>query len=130
MSIYVHIELSFKRLRQEKDPTCSPEVLGLSLRSAWPCRCLSALCILLFPACLLPQALEMLVKMMHVHSAVVIRAILDQLCHSSVLEVRARAAEHAAFSKTRTGLGDEKERLPLHASDIHTLSIALKPSKC
>ncbi|XP_060059921.1 protein HEATR9 isoform X2 [Erinaceus europaeus] len=39
------------------------------------------------------KALEMLVKMMHVHSAVVIRAILDQLCHSSVLEHRFEAIQ-------------------------------------
>ncbi|XP_060502647.2 protein HEATR9 isoform X2 [Panthera onca] len=39
------------------------------------------------------KALRMLVKMMHVHSATVIRAILDQLCSSSVLEHRFEATQ-------------------------------------
>lgn len=39
------------------------------------------------PPCLPPQTLRMLVKMMRVHSAEVIRAVLDQLCYSCVLEV-------------------------------------------
>jgi hypothetical protein len=40
------------------------------------------------PAPLHPsQALRMLVKIMHVHSAVVTKAILEQLCSSGVLEV-------------------------------------------
>ncbi|XP_062969365.1 protein HEATR9 [Cynocephalus volans] len=37
------------------------------------------------------KALRMLVKMMHVYSAAVIRAILDQLCSSSILEDRFEA---------------------------------------
>ncbi|KAM8811967.1 protein HEATR9 [Rhynchonycteris naso] len=37
------------------------------------------------------KALRMLVKMMHIHSAPVIRAILDQLCHSTSLEDRFEA---------------------------------------
>ncbi|XP_007447114.1 PREDICTED: uncharacterized protein C17orf66 homolog [Lipotes vexillifer] len=39
------------------------------------------------------QALSMLVKIMGVHSATVIRTILDQLCHSSVLEHRFEASQ-------------------------------------
>ncbi|NP_001267321.1 protein HEATR9 [Pan troglodytes] len=39
------------------------------------------------------KALRMLVKVMHVHSAPVIRAILDQLCSSSVLEDRFEATQ-------------------------------------
>ncbi|XP_037348678.1 protein HEATR9 isoform X3 [Talpa occidentalis] len=39
------------------------------------------------------KALRMLVKMMHVHSAIVIRAILDQLCYSRVLEHRFEATQ-------------------------------------
>ncbi|XP_004685084.1 PREDICTED: protein HEATR9 [Condylura cristata] len=39
------------------------------------------------------KALRMLVKMMHVHSAIVIRAILDQLCDSRVLEHRFEATQ-------------------------------------
>uniref|UniRef100_A0A673V2R4 HEAT repeat containing 9 n=1 Tax=Suricata suricatta TaxID=37032 RepID=A0A673V2R4_SURSU len=39
------------------------------------------------------KALRMLVKMMHVQSATVIRAILDQLCSSSVLEHRFEATQ-------------------------------------
>nr|KAF6415851.1 HEAT repeat containing 9 [Molossus molossus] len=39
------------------------------------------------------KALRMLVKMMHVHSAEVIRAVLDQLCHSCVLEHRFEATQ-------------------------------------
>ncbi|XP_021570897.1 protein HEATR9 isoform X2 [Carlito syrichta] len=39
------------------------------------------------------KALRMLVKMMHVHSATVIRAILDQLCSSSVLADRFEATQ-------------------------------------
>ncbi|XP_066220500.1 protein HEATR9 [Saccopteryx leptura] len=37
------------------------------------------------------KALRMLVKMMHIHSALVIRAILDQLCRSTILEDRFEA---------------------------------------
>lgn len=36
------------------------------------------------------QVLQMLVKTMHVHSAAVIRAVLDQLCCSIVLELSSR----------------------------------------
>lgn len=39
------------------------------------------------------KALRMLVKMMHINTATVIRAILDQLCHSSVLEHRFEATQ-------------------------------------
>ncbi|KAL0597131.1 Protein HEATR9, partial [Plecturocebus cupreus] len=39
------------------------------------------------------KALRMLVKVMHVHSAPVIRAILDQLCSSSILEDRFEATQ-------------------------------------
>ncbi|XP_053517273.1 protein HEATR9 [Artibeus jamaicensis] len=39
------------------------------------------------------KALRMLVKRMHVHSAEAIRAILDQLCHSCVLEHRLEATQ-------------------------------------
>ncbi|EHH57895.1 hypothetical protein EGM_07636 [Macaca fascicularis] len=39
------------------------------------------------------KALRMLVKVMHVHSAPVIRAVLDQLCSSSVLEDRFEATQ-------------------------------------
>ncbi|XP_025707142.1 protein HEATR9 isoform X5 [Callorhinus ursinus] len=39
------------------------------------------------------KALRMLVKMMHVHTATVTRAILDQLCYSSVLEHRFEATQ-------------------------------------
>ncbi|XP_037665401.1 protein HEATR9 [Choloepus didactylus] len=39
------------------------------------------------------KALRMLVKLMHVHSAAVIRAILDQLCYSNVLEHRLEATQ-------------------------------------
>ncbi|XP_054449075.1 protein HEATR9 [Pteronotus mesoamericanus] len=39
------------------------------------------------------KALRMLVRRMHVHSAEVIRASLDQLCHSSVLEHRFEATQ-------------------------------------
>ncbi|KAM5215958.1 LOW QUALITY PROTEIN: protein HEATR9 [Hipposideros larvatus] len=39
------------------------------------------------------KALRMLVKMMRVHSAAVIGAVLDQLCHSSVLEHRFEATQ-------------------------------------
>ncbi|XP_058418009.1 protein HEATR9 [Diceros bicornis minor] len=39
------------------------------------------------------KALRMLVKMMRVHSATVIKAILDQLCYSSVLEHRFEATQ-------------------------------------
>ncbi|KAM5309204.1 protein HEATR9 [Glossophaga mutica] len=39
------------------------------------------------------KALRMLVKRMHVHTAEAIRAILDQLCHSNVLEHRLEATQ-------------------------------------
>nr|XP_008009278.1 protein HEATR9 isoform X2 [Chlorocebus sabaeus] len=39
------------------------------------------------------KALRMLVKVMHVHSAPVIRAVLDQLCSSSILEDRFEATQ-------------------------------------
>ncbi|XP_045045858.2 protein HEATR9 isoform X2 [Desmodus rotundus] len=39
------------------------------------------------------KALRMLVERMHIHSAEAIRAILDQLCHSSVLEHRFEATQ-------------------------------------
>ena len=81
---------------ERQDPTRPPQVLD--------------------PAC--PrQALRMLVERMHIHSAEAIRAILDQLCHSSVLEVSSRAARCPCFCSTRTGLGDGQERWSVpHAS--------------
>ena len=72
------------------DLICSP-VLGSALKPTWPSRCLLALYTPPYPACL-PQALRMLVKMMHVHTPTVTRAILDQLCYSSVLEVSSQTA--------------------------------------
>ncbi|XP_011377740.1 protein HEATR9 [Pteropus vampyrus] len=50
-------------------------------------------CLCQGPMTLRIKALRMLVKMMRVHSATVIRAILHQLCHSSVLEHRLEATQ-------------------------------------
>lgn len=61
--------------------------------------------------------------MMRVHSATVIRAILHQLCHSSVLEVSPKATYYPSYSSTKTGLEDEKGNLsfmPPHPLPLST----------
>lgn len=77
--------------RQEKGPHLFPMSSRLSPQVCPPSKCLSAMYTPPRPAHP-SQALRMLVKMMHVHSAAVITAILHQLCYSSVLEVSSRAA--------------------------------------
>ncbi|KAG8520184.1 Protein HEATR9, partial [Galemys pyrenaicus] len=50
-------------------------------------------CLCQEPKTLRMKVLRMLVKMMHVHSDIVIKAILDQLCYSSVLDHRFEATQ-------------------------------------